>query len=240
MSSAHSIDVSMIITTDDELERSGRMRELLENEPVNVYILDNRTMKLGVPAARKMCFGLGKSTFVTHVDPDDEIIPGIFHKILAVLEKYPNTSCIGVNEILRTDRGDHFVSMLSSMSFLDRLHHLTLLRRELASPSDGYPTNMAGTGLEEVAKYLLAYPELIYLDFAGYIWDQRGDASFSRTAADCAPLASLDGKLLYRGVDLTRISRDEFVGNTLRGHGYEYLVQEPRSGSRPASVLSAR
>lgn len=238
MSDEYSIDVSMIITTDDELERSGKIRESLSREPVNVHILDNRSRKLCVPAARKLCFGLGKGTFVTHVDPDDDIIPGIFHKILAVLKKYPDTTCIGVNELVRTDAAERFVSMLSSMTFLDRLHHLTLLRRELVTPSDDYPPDTAGNELEEVAKYLLTYPELAYLDFVGYIWNCGGSVSFSRTSRSCTPVALLNSKLLRRKIELRRFSRAEFVGNELRGRGHEYRVCEIQHGLAPSILTS--
>lgn len=208
----------------------------LADEPVNVWLCES-----GPPApigtSRADAFALGSAPWVTYADPDDEIVPGIFRKLAAVLAAYPNATCVGVNEIVRWQGRDTFAPIVRSMSLLDRLHHLTLLRRDRLSRYTKRGARYAGAELETVAGYLEDYPYLIYLDLPGYVWN-RSMGSFSSKALEAVDVAALDRGLVVYGASVSVFDASDFGSDHgLIGTGRRYVVRPPRCGIGHPSIM---
>lgn len=83
------MDIDVIITTlpDSNKEWFSRCLYSLKDEPVNLYFVNGKRGKIGYGRAESL--KCGSSPYMAFVDPDDEIEPGIFEKIIPLLSDNP-------------------------------------------------------------------------------------------------------------------------------------------------------
>lgn len=189
------IDVTLCIVSERDEELAPRMLESLADEPVNVHVL--REPFSSPRAARVFSFDVGAADYFTFVDPDDEIVPGVFGRIAEVIAA-ESPPFIGVNEIVRGGGRDQRMSGLipGRKLLVNALHHLPVYRRDLYSASlwEGVPD---GKGCEVVAasRFVAASGRLCYLQDPGYVWVRR-EGSYSSTPRRRANLGEANALLL--------------------------------------------
>jgi hypothetical protein len=74
------IDVVIMCRPSDDKDKFQRCLKSLSNEPVNIYIIDGIEGCIGKGRYNSLLTGTEK--WVSFVDPDDEVIPGIYNKLL--------------------------------------------------------------------------------------------------------------------------------------------------------------
>ena len=83
------MDIDVVITTlpDSNREWFSRCLNSLKDEPVNLYFVNGKRGQIGYGRAESL--RCGSLPYIAFVDPDDEVEPGIFEKIIPLLSDYP-------------------------------------------------------------------------------------------------------------------------------------------------------
>lgn len=76
----HPIDVHILTMPDSNREWLSRCIKSLDGEPVNLHILPG--VKGDIAAGRMAGFAMGSAPYVSWVDHDDAVMPGIFSDII--------------------------------------------------------------------------------------------------------------------------------------------------------------
>lgn len=230
----HPIDVHILRCPDDDPVLYDRMIELLSAEPVNIQEVPGVPGDL--PQARKNGYLAGSAEYVTCVDSDDEIQPGVFSKINSVLAAYPN-DLIVVNEEIITPRGSFYSSIFDKIVALNALHHLFIYKRQALV--DTFPVDqedMIGFGIQWLLAYMANNPSMTYIDIPGYKWFQR-EGSYSTQNKPIVDYETLENALFDSGTQVRILGASSFSDvNTLVDSGALYKFKPLYIGG-PASPL---
>lgn len=230
----HLIDVHILRCPDDDPALYNRMIDLLSSEPINIQEVPGVPGNL--PLARKNGYLAGSAKYVTYVDPDDEIQPGIFSKINSVLAAYPDDLVV-VNEEIITPRGPFYSSIFNRLSPINALHHLCVYKREsITALLPDEQESVTGFEIQWLITYLLNNPNLTYLDLPGYKWLQRENSFSTQRRARVDPWQLEES--LYSANVVVRVLKDASFSTDdgLVDEGALYRFKPIRVGGPPTTL----
>lgn len=173
----------------------------LDNEPVNIFIEEGILGKIGL--ARHNAFQKGTSKFVSYVDSDDLVIPGIFDKMLGVYEE--NAAGVYCNEdIINHDgsflcRGrNHSQEWNYKKLKLDifHMHHMVMYRRDLVMKYSGVMKTFQ-TRCEQALNLVLgSKAPFIHLEETGYLWRQKRTIGIYPDSVDAVKKIGVVNKMI--------------------------------------------
>lgn len=172
------IDVHIIKhPTEDRSENFEKLLASLENEPVDVHIVEGVAGNIG--AGRAEGFRRGSNPWVSFIDDDDAIAPGVFHAAIKYISENPWLSgfCtreIGVHDGIETPAYPEPRKTYNINNFL-RMHHLLVLKRSEVLPHlDQVATfnNLSESGL--LSLMMLKGAEFGHCPIEGYYWRTSG------------------------------------------------------------------
>lgn len=131
----HDIDVHIIVTdgwTGQKEHWLDQCLSSLEDEPVNIHLIEGELGHIGRSRARG--FRQGDAKYVSFVDPDDWVEPGIFSLVQQHLDQHPEVSLAATAERIHdemvTDNLDLIYEQEVSFDNIGQVHHLVVARRE--------------------------------------------------------------------------------------------------------------
>ena len=179
------IDVHCLAHTDSATRYEEELITQMRNEKhINFHVLKNgRNIGLG-----RVCgFLAGDAPYVSYVDYDDLIEPGIFTKICEVMET--GVPWCFTDEVLVDEEGKYIKPGWSSnpglypQSLLDyvrvrpgvHVHHILTFRRELLTPKVCFIMKQLYELPEEYLRTELAQYDFVHIEEVGYYWRQHSD-----------------------------------------------------------------
>ena len=147
------IDVHVLTYSGTRQEWLDQCLRSLEGENCTVHVVQGVEGNVG--AGRAHAYTLGEHEFVSYVDSDDYVLPGVMDACLRALKRYP-----AVVTLEQRLWGDRIASKREGM------HHLTVYRRELVQsvlatwPDHPYLCD----------RLLVRKLHPFQLDFEGYVW----------------------------------------------------------------------
>lgn len=183
------VDVHILTMGDN---RGAWLRECLDSlqsEPVSIHL------RPGIPgdtaAARTAAFKAGVNPYVAFVDPDDVIVPGIFAKLVGLLESEPIAVAAYSDETLMDANGD-FIGFGWSidpkpyiMAGYDLrchevggryIHHLRVMRRSVVERC--LPLKTKRMPEPVLMRDLAKLGPILHLAEVGYRWRIHGGNTF--------------------------------------------------------------
>lgn len=171
------IDLHILKTKKDPEHLFQQCLKSLENEPINIFIEDGIIGDAGL--ARHLAYQKGTSEYVSYVDPDDLIVPGIFQKCIDAMTEdcaavYSNEDLIDINgDFIR--HGDqhnlpwNYRQMRSNPKFV---HHVVVYKRELV---EKYTPHIKGFVMHSESLLNTLVSEggtrrFVHLNEVGYYW----------------------------------------------------------------------
>lgn len=138
-------------------------------------------------AAREAGFRKGTAEYVSFVDPDDLIMPGIFAKCVHALDNHPHWVGVYTDEVLIDRNGafimngwsvDHLVfePMGYCHELMQGVHHLRVLRRSVVEKC--LPLKTKRIPEPVLMHQLRQYGVLRHLFVVGYQWRVHGQNTF--------------------------------------------------------------
>lgn len=115
------IDVHVLTYSGTRQEWLDQCLRSLEGENCTVHVVQGVEGNVG--AGRAHAYTLGEHEFVSYVDSDDYVLPGVMDACLRALKRYQ--AVVTMEQMLWGDR---------VASKLEGMHHLTVYRRELVQP----------------------------------------------------------------------------------------------------------
>jgi hypothetical protein len=161
--------------------------ESLEHQPINIHFVDR--IEGNVAKAREIGFSKGTCEYVSFVDPDDLVYPGVFIKCLG--EIWQNPSCVGVytNDMLIDEQGqfigygwgmnqEPFDEMGFPPELTNGIHHLRVFKREavnkcLPLKHKMIPEPLLNTEIQN-------HGRLIHIPVIGYKWRMHKQNTFTK------------------------------------------------------------
>ena len=171
------VDVHILKTKKDSKHLFEQCLKSLENEPINIFIEDGIIGDTGL--ARHLAFQKGDSEYVSYVDPDDLVVPGIFQKCMDAMTEdcaavYSNENLIDINGTFirsgeQINQTWSYVKMKNNPKFV---HHVVVYKRELV---ERYSQNIKGFIMhsESLLNTLVSEcgaKRFIHLNEVGYYW----------------------------------------------------------------------
>ena len=157
----------------------------LSKEHVNIWFvprIEGNTAK-----AREIGFRQGQADYVSFVDPDDRIVPGVFEKCLSAMNADQSLSGVYTDEILIDEQGKYLMDGWSKSTQLfpeqqliadifRGVHHLQVLRREYVEKC----LPLKGKLMPEpiLTSDIRQYGPLLHLPIVGYHWRIYKDQTF--------------------------------------------------------------
>lgn len=170
--------------TQDRSETLDKLLKQLETEPVRVQLVDGVDGCIG--EGRYQGFTRGTLPLVSYLDDDDEIVPGIFDKMLECFHREPHIDGLCTRESrnggqdLMQGQGGHKWKYYDKRHFF-RVHHITAYRRDSIRPYLHHIRDCPTSAEHSlVALLLLNNAVLRHLPELGYIWNVHA-GSTSRT-----------------------------------------------------------
>lgn len=131
------VDVHMVIGRREQWLQE--CLDSLKNEPINLFTVHRVEGDTG--AARTQAFTMGTAEYVSFVDPDDKVVPGIFTKCTDILDDNPDVVGVYTDQVLINRHGDYLMDgwSINEQPFLrfgyrpelsQGHHNLYVLRRE--------------------------------------------------------------------------------------------------------------
>lgn len=173
------IDVHILFIKDrDNPLLMEQTLESLKNEPVNIFIEEGILGRIGL--ARHNAFQKGTSKFVSYVDSDDLVIPGIFEKMLAVYEEsaagvYCNEDIIDYEGSFLCRGRNHSQEWNYKKLKLDifHMHHMVMYRRDLVTKYSKIMKPFHTRSEQALNLVLGSKAHFIHLEETGYLWRQK-------------------------------------------------------------------
>ncbi len=152
------IDVHVLLLGNENPDILNKCIGSLKGEPITLHQCQG--IKGNLQAARKRAISKGTHDYIGWVDPDDEIIPGIYTKLLRYT--YP---FVWAKEEVRTF-ADEAMTKLQYTTYRTSPHHIHIIHRDLIKPEYFDESKRADVwthGLVSRGKYV---------DEVGYIWNR--------------------------------------------------------------------
>lgn len=181
------IDCHILTLPHFKREWVRQLKNDLDSEPINQHWLAGIDGNLG--QSRAQGYEIGKSSFVTSVDPDDRITLGTFAALHQALLENPSAPFAWAGEqfadeelspISKPNIWPHGYSPFLHLTRGHHVHGVKLYRRELVTPLLGVIRN-GGLACEFLLDYLLVKPFAnppkdawpIHIPMVGRVWRQH-------------------------------------------------------------------
>lgn len=163
----------------------------LKDEPITLWPIDR--IEGDTAAARERGFRCGTLPYVSFVDPDDMVVPGIFQQCADLLDENPDLVGVYTDELLVNRRGEYLMDGWSlddtpflrfgyRQALMQGIHHLHVLRREVVEQCLPLKTKRMP---EPVLMHELAqFGDLHHLCEVGYFWRIHGKNTFFSYTTD--------------------------------------------------------
>ncbi len=178
--------------TQDRRASTLRLGAQLESEPVAHHVTPGKILQLG--AARAEGFSRGVEPYVSFVDDDDEIVPGIFDEILTRFDQEPDLAGVCTEErIVGRDGEDvlKFRRPYYRRQDFRNVHHLVVYRRDAVLPHLAALAEIEHCPEPYLACAILcAGGKIAHLPRCGYVWYRHAggvsSSGLSQGAAETA------------------------------------------------------
>lgn len=176
-----SIDVHVCLLPPINNSWLGRCLSSLRDEPVNIHLTEG--IKGNTSEARTKAFHIGAAPYVSFIDPDDYIYPGVYSVLLEMLTSNPDAVMAYSDEMLITPEGEFhcFGWSINPEPFLAEnfpihiheinghyIHHLRLMRRDAVMKCLPLKTKRAPEPVLMSDLYSLG--DFMHLHELGYAW----------------------------------------------------------------------
>ena len=162
-----------VIVDETHTEFHQQCLDSLKDEPINLHLIPGTPGHIGV--GRYAGFSAGSAEFVSFVDDDDYIIPGIFQKCYDVLDRCPD-ACGVITKEQRLHEGTLYPPVEIPLdqgwvNMVKRMHHIVMVRREVVEPFIPRMKKWAFQSEDMLWSHLIASGHKFeILDEVGYIW----------------------------------------------------------------------
>lgn len=178
------IDVHCLVHKEDDKYLPLLVKQMQEEDCVNFFLVENGP---NIGFGRAGGFLRGNAPYVSYVDYDDLIVPGIFKKINEVMDDgFP--WCY-TDEMLIDEEGKEIQPGWSShpelyspylLSFVsvgahDHVHHILTFRRDILTPKMLYIMDQLAELPEEYLRSELEKYHYKHIEEVGYYWRQHPD-----------------------------------------------------------------
>lgn len=173
----HPIDVHIIEhPLHDRSEARAALLEQLAAEPVNVHIVKGHPRHIG--RGRHDGFRQGSAPWCSYVDDDDMIEPGIYRKMLDLVERDNRLSGVCTRECIVHPDGTHqikeFMRTYYDKRDLYSIHHLPLFRRDAIEHHLPKLLDLPDGSEHSLWAYVLLDGGIVqHLPEVGYYWKQH-------------------------------------------------------------------
>ncbi len=172
-------DVHVIVNPDYREYHDQCLRSLLE-EPIHLHQIPFTKGNIGV--GRYNGFNSGHAEFVSFVDDDDYVIPGIFEKCYRALDENPDAIGVVTREQRLIDgvlqAPDEIHLDAHWVSYFKFMHHLLMFRRDRILP---FVELIKDCNTGEIAYLLIevlsAGHKFCLVDEVGYVWRIHEDSA---------------------------------------------------------------
>lgn len=180
-SSHNRCDVHIIVNPEYEQYHEQCFSSLKE-EPINIFKIPATKGHVGI--GRWKGFNSGNAEYVSFVDDDDYIIPGIFQKCIDVLDANPDKIGV-VSKEYRLLNGELLGPTDFDMSWrwidlAKAIHHVVIYRRDMILP---YVEKIKDCNNGEMMYLLLEIlsegHQFCMVDEPGYVWRLHGEGAHS-------------------------------------------------------------
>lgn len=183
------IDVHMLIGLTERAEWRRKMHRQMLAEGVPLHV--EQAIRDQTNAARLAAFEHGICDWVSWVDPDDEIIPGIFETLAGVLASRPDAVGAFTWEAHISETGKTLMASNSGQPLPQRAHHLVVVRRDLIAQIRA-EASAAAHGIEQMIVAAARRSDRAFIEIprVGYRWRLHRDnahANYGRLAPGGAP-----------------------------------------------------
>lgn len=184
----HPIDVVIMTRPLDDRLYLAQCIQSLHGEPVNLHFVPGVEGCIG--AGRAESLQTGKAEYVAFVDPDDMVFPGIFNRIIPLLQD--GVSLVYTDEYLIDRNGRVFTDGWSSNNRVAQeipekyrsdlwdgqnsryMHHLSVFRRDVALEFLGDLKTFHENAEGKLSQHMLARGRAVHLPTVGYLWRIHG------------------------------------------------------------------
>lgn len=161
------IDVHVLLLGNENVPLLNSCLKSLENEPIVLHKCEGIIGDL--QTARKNAIKRGTNDYIGWVDPDDEIIPGIYSKLLAFTPQY---KFVWAKEEIR--KYSDLSKPPYATVYRTSPHHIHIIHRDLIK-DEYFDTNLrADVWTGKLMK------DGKFLDEVGYIWNQYATSNAKR------------------------------------------------------------
>lgn len=183
------IDVHILHLPDENQHWWDLCQNSLQNHPINIF--NCAGIPNNSPEARRLGYQHGTAPYVSFVDPDDIVSPGVFQKCLDVLENNPDICGVYTLSDTIDEYGNsidvHFSHPFREWSIeimnnnLLEIHQICVMRREYVETYYNYlyckipQCNVYDNTMLYI--HLATYKPWKALDFVGYTWRKRTDGT---------------------------------------------------------------
>lgn len=184
--------IDVHILTHPTQDRSATLDPLLrslDREPVNVHLVPGVYRMIG--AGRAKGFRCGNEGLVSFVDDDDEIVPGVFDKLLEIFEKDPEIdgACTREQAFINGEPVRTWAAQEFPWKYYDRrhylnIHHVVAYKRDKIDPYLDSLIDVPTSSEHTLAGLMLLNGAIIrHAPFIGYKWHQHGGSTPSLAMA---------------------------------------------------------
>lgn len=196
------VDVHIITRPTDNQKWLCQCIDSLEDEPVTVHLVDG--VQGDTAAGRMKGFSQGNHPYVSFVDPDDYVRPGIFKKLVNVLERLPEAVMAYSDQVLVDEYSNEIlpgwsadpsyfwahgqpISLLCSQG--QYIHHLNVMRRDAVTRC--LPLTPKQGPEAVLFRKLARLGWLMHVPVVGYYWRQHANNTYKTyTDAEYRELAT--------------------------------------------------
>ena len=161
-----------VILFEDHKDYHDECLDSLAGEPINLHCISGVDGDIGI--GRYRGFSSGTAEFVSFVDDDDYIVPGVFQKCYDVMDQHPE-ACGVITKEQRLVGGELLppdnIPVDSWVKTVIYMHHIIMVRREVVEPLLPVLKEWK-MGSEDIlwASILSSGQRFQILDDVGYIW----------------------------------------------------------------------
>lgn len=151
------IDVHMLLMGNENAELLQKCLNSLSNEPITLHTCPG--IKGDLQSARRNAIKKGTNDYIGWVDPDDEVVPGIYSELL---KHVPEHQFVWAKEEIRS----YAMNGNLLRSYTRRTpHHIHIVHRDLIKPEYFDQNCRADIWVSNLVK------QGKYVDKVGYIWN---------------------------------------------------------------------
>lgn len=151
------IDVHMLLMGNENIDLLQKCLNSLSNHPITLHVCPG--IKGDLQSARRNAISKGTNDYIGWVDPDDEVAPGIYSKLL---QHAPEHQFVWAKEEIRVY---NLNGTLSHSYIRHSPHHIHIVHRDLIKPEFFDPERRADIWVGGLTRHGKFVNEI------GYIWN---------------------------------------------------------------------